>query len=231
MSKKKAPAKPKTQQLLVEGSDDLHVIRALRGRYKISEELFSIEIPADPTSFQKENKDEGGKELLLKNLPRKLKESNLETLGVILDADEDLQATWEAVRNKLMGFGYQNIPKYPLPEGWIYSQPEFPKIGVWLMPNNQLPGMLEDFVQYLIPENDLLFPKAEQIIQEIETENLHKYKPSYRAKALIYTWLAWQKKPGKPMGQSITATVFQADTAIAAKFVDWLNQLFNPIDQ
>jgi hypothetical protein len=231
MSKKKSSVKSEPRQLLVEGSDDLHVIRALRGRYKISEELFSVKIPSDLASFQKENKDEGGKELLLKNLPRKLKESNLETLGVILDADEDLQASWESVRDKLIGFGYQNIPKYPLPEGWIYSQPEFPKIGVWLMPNNQLPGMLEDFVQSLIPENDLLFPKAEQIIQEIETENLHKYKLSYRAKALIYTWLAWQKKPGKPMGQSITARVLQADTAIAAKFVIWLNQLLNPIDQ
>lgn len=231
MSNKKPSVKPEPRQLLVEGEDDKHVIWALRDQYKISKELFSIKSPSDLASFQKENKDEGGKELLLKNLPRKLKESNLETLGVILDADEDLQATWEAVRNKLMGFGYQNIPKYPLPEGWIYSQPELPKIGVWLMPNNQLPGMLEDFVQYLIPENDLLFRKAEQIIQEIETENLHKYKPSYRAKALIYTWLAWQKKPGKPMGQSITVRVFQADTAIAAKFVDWLNQLFNPIDR
>ena len=231
MSKKKSSVKSEPRQLLVEGSDDRHVIWALRDQYKISKELFSVEIPSDLASFQKENKNEGGKELLLKNLPRKLKESNLETLGVILDADEDLQASWESVRDKLMGFGYQNIPKYPPPEGWIYSQPEFPKIGVWLMPNNQLPGMLEDFVQYLIPDNDLLFPKAEQIIQEIETENLHKYKPSYRAKALIYTWLAWQEKPGKPMGLSITATVFQANTAIAAKFVDWLNQLFNPIDQ
>ena len=31
------------------------------------------------------------------------------------------------------------------------------------------------------------------------------------------------------MGQAITK--LQANTAIAAKFVDWLNQLFNPIDQ
>lgn len=231
MSKKKSSVKSGPRQLLVEGPDDRHVIWALRDQYKISEESFSVEIPASPNSLEKENKDEGGKELLLKILPTTLKEPNLETLGIILDADEDLQASWESVKDKLMGFGYQSIPKYPPPEGWIYSQPEFPKIGVWLMPNNQLPGMLEDFVQYLIPENDLLFPKAEQIIQEIETENLHNYKPSYRAKALIYTWLAWQKKPGKPMGQSITARVLQADTAIAAKFVIWLNQLFNPIDQ
>ena len=33
------------------------------------------------------------------------------------------------------------------------------------MPNNQLPGILEDFVKALIPENDLLLAKAEAIIQ------------------------------------------------------------------
>jgi hypothetical protein len=55
--------------------------------------------------------------------------------------------------------------------------------------------------------------------------------PVDHAKALIHTWLAWQKEPGQPMGQAITAKALQSDTAIAAKFVDWLNQLFNPIDQ
>jgi hypothetical protein len=33
------------------------------------------------------------------------------------------------------------------------------------------------------------------------------------------------------MGQAITAKALQSDSAIAANFVDWLNQLFNPIDR
>jgi hypothetical protein len=43
------------------------------------------------------------------------------------------------------------------------------------MPNNQLPGRLEDFVAYLIPPSDTLNPKAEAILQELEQAGLNRY--------------------------------------------------------
>lgn len=220
MSTKNSRIKIKTHQLLVEGKDDCYVISNLCQERNLPE-IFSV-IIADENE-----KKEGGIEIVLDILPRKLKEQNLQILGIMVDADQNLAARWQAISNKLKESGYQNIPKFPPPEGWIDTQPELPKIGVWLMPNNQLPGMLEDFVKYLIPDGDLLLPKAEFILQEIEKKGLNCYSPEYaHAKALIHTWLAWQKKPGKPMGQSITARVLQSDTAIASQFVDWLNRLF-----
>jgi hypothetical protein len=156
----------------------------------------------------------------------RIKQPKLQTLGIVVDADQDLLARWQAIRNRLMESGYQTIPTVPPPDGGVYRQPDKPKIGVWLMPDNQLPGMLEDFVAHLIPTDDSLRPKAEAIVQEIEQLNLNRYTPIHHPKALIHTWLAWQETPGMPMGQAITAQVLSYNAEIANKFVEWLKRLF-----
>ncbi|WP_013325199.1 DUF3226 domain-containing protein [Gloeothece verrucosa] len=222
MPKRIQPPKPKSQQLLVEGKDDRHVIWALCERYQIPE-TFSIEVP-------KEEDEMGGVEILLEGLPNKLEQKRLQTLGIVVDADQDLQARWHSIRSKLEIVGYQNIPNIPSPEGWIHTQAELPKIGVWIMPNNQLPGMLEDFVAYLIPTDDQLHPKAIEILEHLEELTIHRYAEVKRPKALIHTWLAWQEKPGMPMGQAITAQVLTCNSTISETFINWLNSLFNSQD-
>lgn len=219
MPKEKKPEKLKQQQLLVEGSNDRHVIWALCKKYQVPE-TFSVETPTE--------EEAKGIEIVLAQLSVRLKEENLRTLGIVVDADQDLLARWQAIRDRLTNIGYQNIPKTPPAEGWIYAppSPDLPKIGVWLMPNNQLPGMLEDFVAYLIPPDDALLPKAEEIIQQIEQAGINRYSLVHHPKALIHTWLAWQEKPGMPMGQAITARVLSHDSEIAIAFVEWLNNLF-----
>jgi len=166
MSKPQKPPKPKPQQLLVEGKNDQHVIWALCKKYQVPE-TFSVEVPTE--------EDGQGIEVLLEGLSARLKENNLLTLGIVVDADRDLLARWQSVRYRLSASGYQNIPEAPPPEGWVYAPPDLPKVGVWLMPNNQLPGMLEDFVAHLIPPDDVLLPKAEGILQEIEQAGINCY--------------------------------------------------------
>ena len=211
------PKKLKPRQLLVEGKNDQHVIWALCNQHQLPEN-FSVEIP--------EEKGTGGIEALLDQLPARLDEPNLQTLGIVVDADQDLLARWQSVANRLNTIGYQNIPTIPPREGWIYAPSDLPKTGVWLMPNNQIPGMLEDFVAHLIPSDDTLYPKAESILQEIETAAINRYTSIHHPKALIHTWLAWQETPGMPMGQAITAQVLSYNATIAIAFIDWLTQLF-----
>lgn len=219
MPKARKPPKPKPQQLLVEGINDRHVIWALCEQYQVPE-TFSVEIPMA---------EEGqGIDILLADLPFKLRENNLRTLGIVVDADRDLLARWQSVRYRLSASGYQNIPEAPPPEGWVDAPPDLPKVGVWLMPNNQLPGMLEDFVAHLIPPDDVLLPKAEGILQEIEQAGINCYSIVHHPKVLIHTWLAWQQTPGMPMGQAITARVLSHESEIAIAFVEWLNHLFYP---
>jgi hypothetical protein len=211
------PKKPEPRQLLVEGKNDQHVIWALCKQYQLPK-TFSVEVPEEDGTE--------GIEALLAGLPARLDEPKLETLGIVVDADRDLAARWQAVRDRLIASGYQHVPKVPPAEGWVDAPPDRPRVGVWLMPNNQLPGMLEDFVAHLIPSNDGLRPKAEAILQEIELAGLNRYTSVHRPKALIHTWLAWQETPGMPMGQAITARVLSYDCAIALTFVEWLQRLF-----
>lgn len=217
MSKLRKPPKPKPQQLLVEGKNDRHVIWALCQQHQLPE-TFSVEVPQED--------DDPGIEALLSGLSARLKEKNLQTLGIVVDADRDLSARWQALRDRLSASGYQDIPTSPPAEGWVYAPPELPRVGVWVMPDNQLPGMLEDFVAHLIPSDDALRPKAEAILQEIERDCLNCYTSVHRPKALIHTWLAWQETPGMPMGQAITARVLSYDSAIALVFVAWLKRKF-----
>ncbi|WP_317619171.1 DUF3226 domain-containing protein [Laspinema olomoucense] len=111
-------------------------------------------------------------------------------------------------------------------EGWVYQprDPFLKRVGVWVMPNNQLPGMLKDFAAMFIPEDDNLRPKAEDILREVEEGRLNRYGKIHRAKALIHTWLAWQETPGMPMAQAITARVLQKESAIAQVFAAWLQR-------
>jgi len=219
MPKARKPPLSKPQQLLlVEGKNDQHVIWALCEQYNLPE-TFSVEVPGKEI-------DRGGIDAILESLKLRIKQPKLQTLGIVVDADQDLLARWQAVRNRLMESGYQTIPKVPSPDGGVYTQPDKPKIGVWLMPDNQLPGMLEDFVAHLIPSDDSLRPKAETILDEIEQLELNRYTPIHHPKALIHTWLAWQETPGMPMGQAITAQVLSYNAEIANKFVEWLKRLF-----
>lgn len=203
----------KNAHLLVEGKNDQHVIWALCQQYQLPQ-TFDVLIPG-----------EGGVEALLADIPARLDESGLQALGIVLDADEDVHAQWQRVRSRLQEAGY-HVPTQAVQEGFITSAPDRPRIGVWVMPDNQLPGMLEDFVGYLIPQKDRLKPIAEKTLQSIGKKKLILYRLTYHSKALIHTWLAWQETPGMPMGQAITARVLQHNHAVANRFVNWLQRLF-----
>ncbi|MBI5082412.1 MAG: hypothetical protein HZB17_14090 [Chloroflexi bacterium] len=201
-------------QLLVEGKDDVKVIGALCAKHTLPN-VINIETPKDE-----------GIEALLRQLPIKLREENWRTLGIVVDADQDISARWQAVKDRLAANGYADIPSSPPLTGWISST--LPKrVGVWLMPDNRNLGMLEDFARHLIPNNDPLLPKAEKVLSEIESEKFNRYSLVHRPKALIHTWLAWQEKPGMPMGQAITAQVLLHNAEISNSFIAWLKRLFD----
>lgn len=214
----------KNSHLLVEGKNDRHVVWALCELYQVAE-TFDVIVPGEENEVRNGKDERGGVEAVLEDIPIRLKESGLQALGVVIDTDEDIQARWNSVRDRLLKTGY-NVPMQPVYNGFILSLPNRPRVGVWMMPDNQLPGMLEDFVGYLVPHNDRLKPVAEKTLQSIEKKKLNLYKSAYRSKALIHTWLAWQETPGMPMGQAITARALQHDQALANSFVNWLQRLF-----
>jgi hypothetical protein len=212
-----------TAHLLVEGKNDLHVIAALCQYHHVLES-FDIIPPEDSTLKTY------GIDALLQLFYLKLRESHKRAVGIVLDADQNINQRWEQVKAKIQGtnWGY-TLPAMPEPTGTILVPPDSrrPRIGVWIMPDNQNLGMLEDFAAYLIPPENDLRPFASKILGEIETTNQNRYLPIHHSKAFIHTWLAWQETPGMPMGQAITAKTLSADSPTAHTFVNWLNQLFN----
>ena len=200
-----------SRKLLVEGSDDQHVILALCSKHRL------------PITF--EVVDNRGVTNLLKSIGVWLKTSSLETLGMILDADEEIDRRWNEVKGRLEKSGYE-LPSEPVRGGTILRQPGLPVVGIWLMPDNVSAGMLEDFLKYLIPEGDLLLPEAEHTLSQLESKRINGYKHVHRAKSLLHTWLAWQDSPGMPIGIAITHSYLDTNSDLGYEFVEWLRELF-----
>jgi hypothetical protein len=197
-------------KLLVEGVNDQHVIWSLLQRRQFPE-VFVVE-------------QKGGYSNLLRVLSVELKGSELDRLGIVLDADLDVGARWSSVKDVLRKNGFPDFPTQPSPDGTVVSNGRI-RIGVWLMPDNVISGMLEDFVQQLLPEGDPIWPISSRFVEELpETEN--RYRNCHIAKARIHAWLAVQDEPGSPMGQAITRRMLEDASAECNKFMVWLERLF-----
>ncbi|MFZ4661512.1 MAG: DUF3226 domain-containing protein [Caldilineaceae bacterium] len=207
-------AKPTHEKfvLLVEGKDDEAVIYHLKRHAAIHQDAFRV-------------KTKDGYSNLLDTLAVELEASELETLGIVVDADSDLNARWESIRNRLRNLGYTTMPDRPQTQGIIVDEANKPSVGVWVMPNNQLPGMLEDFVALLIPTADNLWSKAKNCVNLLPEEE-RRFAEVDLAKAYMYTWLAWQKQPGTPMGAAINQRYLDPDRPIGKEFITWVKRLF-----
>ena len=197
--------------LLVEGKDDEHVFYHLLEHHQV------------PGRFKIKNKE--GVDILLGTLDVELLASDLERLGIVVDADTDLDSRWQSLRNILGRAGYA-VPESPSPDGTIIQRPDHPCVGIWIMPDNTLPGMLEDFVSFLVSPDDPLWEQADDCVQQIPEQYRH-FPRQHEVKAHLHTWLAWQEEPGTPMGLAITKHYLKADTSQATLLMDWVRRLFN----
>jgi hypothetical protein len=147
-------------------------------------------------------------------------------LGIMLDANDDIDKRWKQVTNELSHINIK-LPKSPKQNGTIVTGMYTDwKVGVWLMPDNQKKGELEDFLSLLVSSDDKCWPYADEV-----TKRAKKIGASFPDKefnkARIHTWLAWQEKPGLPFGTAITAKYFRVDSPEALKFVQWFKNLFS----
>ena len=197
--------------LLVEGKDDEHVFLSLLAYYNV------------PDAFKIRNAK--GISRLIDALELEVDSNELERIGVVVDADVVLEDRWNALKRVLINAGYRSIPLTPNSNGTIIQDEERPTVGIWLMPNNVLPGMIEDFIKFLVPEDDVLWPLAEEVVQKVVKTD-RKFRLSYTSKAHLHTWLAWQEEPGGPMGQAITKRYLNANAPHAQELITWLRQLF-----
>jgi len=155
-----------------------------------------------------------------------LKASGRRALGLMVDADDNPSGRWQSVRNACLT-AMPDIPEQ-LPEtGLIHCLPNDIKFGVWIMPDNKMRGMLETFLAYMIPdESEPLWEYAQEAVSAAKNKNA-PFKDTHVDKAHIFTWLAWQKPPGRQLQNAIMEKILDPKHPKAQTFVNWFKSLYN----
>jgi hypothetical protein len=198
-------------RLLLEGQDDKHVLTNLLYNHNKLHDLFDF-------------KSKDGIDTLLATLEEEIKATDADRLGIVIDADVDLQNQWTRVTNILIGCGFTDVPAIPDPSGTVVAGEDNRRVGIWLMPNNVLKGAVEDFVGMLIDHGDVLWPRAQTNVTAIP-ETDRRFRPTYLSKAQIHTWLAWQEEPGTRMGETFKKKYLDPAHPQAKVFVEWIRRL------
>jgi hypothetical protein len=203
------------QILLVEGSSDEDVVGELLKALKI-EQKFSI--------FNAKTDNQ-----VIKALESKIKQSESDegpkVIGVILDADDPSEThRVEQIQNKISGFGY-HLSSFESTGTLLTGKPDYPRLGFWIMPDNENPGALEDFLKTLAEQKGL--GVAEQCVAKAKEESVARFKKQHHSKAVVHTYIAWQDKPGRRFGLGFENGAFDPHAPLAKAFVSWLTNLFD----
>lgn len=202
-------------RMLVEGRDDKHSVIHLMRRHSIDWESGHEHLPWIQEC--------GGFDLLVDSVTVSAK--SYPRLGILVDANTNVRQKWEQIRGKLQSVKV-SAPACPESAGTIlqgiYSDW---RVGVWIMPDNQQAGKLEDFLKGLVPPNDACWGHANSATRQAKKIGA-KFAAKNSLKATIHAWLAWQENPGLPFGSAITAAYFRHDSPEALKFAAWFRKLF-----
>lgn len=215
------------RKLLVEGQTDKRVIPYLMEANGIAWE----DSTGQPTVTIKPM--DGVEEILKPGaVEAELAATGLEALGVIVDANGDAHKRW----NQLRRHCDSAIPGLPevLPEGGVITAGRqnpagrnIPRFGVWIMPDNRLTGMLEDFLlQFVRNDSKELLDLAHHCTKEAKNQGA-PYKSPHFAKARLHTWLAWQDEPGKQLHEAVHHRLLDPTKPQCQPFVEWFRALFS----
>lgn len=203
------PSEPAAKVLLVEGKDDKHVVRHIQNRLGLNI-AFSV-------------LKKGGDDSLRKSIPIEMKASGRQCLGILVDADTSVEDKWRSVSGALSKSGLHTpVPHALDPLGTVIAGQ--PRVGVWIMPDNQNAGQLEDFIAEMIPAGDPVWPLAQQYINGIPAD-ARKFRDRKILKAQLHAWLAAREEP-RPMGSAIRTGELQVNAPLCQTFANWLVRLF-----
>ena len=198
--------------LLVEGPDDQHVVRHLWERRHGRGLPFQIS-------------PRGGVEGVIESIRDEAQASRREALGILVDGNNDLSARWQSISDRLASLVIQ-APAIPPPDGLVIAATDdMPRIGVWMMPDNQSRGELEDFVAQMIPDNDPVWPLSQDYIDAIPAVH-RNFASGKTLRAKIHAWLAAREDP-RQMGLAIRARDLEIDGTLCIRFTNWLDSLFS----
>ena len=213
--------------LIVEGVDDSQVLKHLLIRHGVRYDLEPLPewYPSIDTAGQQSSKEE-----VLKGMRTAVVTSPTRRVGFVLDANSSLRDSWRRVATRLKEAAV-SVPGHISQDGFVGQSSKFhTRVGVWIMPDNERSGAVEEFVRTLIPSADSLLPYAESCTGNA-AEHGARFGPKDHQKAVLHAWLAWQKTPGRRYGTAIRARFLGAHSPVADRFVSWFRLLFEPTEE
>lgn len=212
-------ASPHPKQMIVEGRDDLYAIAQLLGHH--------IDWPNGRGNEPLDIRDGKSVDEILDrdSLSLMFKQSGLECLSVVLDADTDHEARWARLR-PLIAPMCENLPEVLPAEGLITVCPSGLRFGVWIMPDNMSAGMLETFLTYLIPDDGAACWGYTQEVVDGGPARGSAYREVHKDKARIHTWLALQDPPGERFGNAVVKRILDPHSERCQPFIKWCRELY-----
>jgi hypothetical protein len=209
-----------TNRLLVEGRDEKFAIVNLVCAHGVP---WPKEYTQRPVSVQ----ECGGVTTILEAdfISTHFQSSEVRNLGVVIDANDDFASRWNRLRERCRSC-VADIPDALPIEGLIRNNADGKRLGIWIMPDNSSAGMLENFLQHLVPAGqEPLWQFASSSTAEARSRGA-PYRTAHEAKARIHAWLAWQDPPGQPFGTAMTQKILDVQSASSAPFVAWFRKLY-----
>jgi len=197
--------------LLVEGDNDLHFITNLCQKIDFKP-FFKIESCKSIDA-------------LFSNLESKLDSNRNYPIGIVVDADGDIEKRKSKITEITKAFFKLNNSDFN--ESGLVIKPELEqKFGVWIWPNNKEEGILEDLFLQLVKDKDLLLEEAKRVVENLPEIEPIRFKPQHKSKAIVHSWLAWQDNPGSPIGASLQRSTMDLTKPIIQNFISWLKNLY-----
>jgi hypothetical protein len=215
--------------LLVEGTKDLYALAELC-------EMMGTPWKPEPVYIE----DRGGVSTLLAELHTDLEDDQASRIGIIIDADPKFdpqgqeqaeavhraaQRAYERLYNRLC----TRFPTLPpsLPADGAHSEiHDGTRVGVWVMPDNQLKGFLETFLLTMIDSEDALIAYAGAASRAARRHLGAPFKEAQSDKAQLHTWLAWQDEPGDSPSDAVKFRKLKPSNE-AQRFYAWFTRLFD----
>lgn len=165
-------------------------------------------------------------------LVKQLEDGSIKHLGVVVDADYEgehglgFTRTVEQVTNVVKKLGFDSAKKVDEAHGGLVfpHSDGLADLGLWVMPDNQQEGMLEDWIKHcIIQAEQPVFQHATKVIESLDSP---KFKPIHRSKAEVATWLAWQKSPGHGLYYALEEQLIDPNNTLFLGLTNWLAHIY-----
>jgi hypothetical protein len=206
-------------KLYVEGIEDERIILELLQNARFQPENYSI-------------KRGGSRADVIKAIAAEVSLPENKTLGLIIDADESFEDAKKSILNRLKQYGYV-LTNYT-GKAFILTTNQtdlyVPKVGFWIMPDNQSKGCIEDFLLQSIPDNDVLMSITRKYFEEVieKVPASQRFQAKETSKRLVMTYLIWRtslKDETKFAYQK--PKMLHIEAPLVQDFMEWMRALFD----